>query len=138
MWLLSSNSQPYNSFGNGAAMRVSPVGFAFTSLEETLQEAERSAVVTHNHPEGIKGAQVVAAAIYLAREGESKEKIRDHTGRNFGYDVRQTLEEIRPYYTFNETCQASVAQSITAFLESESYEDAVRKANLGKLDTSLK
>ncbi len=128
MWLLSNSFQPYNSFGNGSAMRVSPVGFAFTSLEETLQEAERSAVVTHNHPEGIKGAQAVAAAIYLAREGESKDKIREHIERNFGYNLRQTLDEIRPYYAFDETCQGTVPQSIIAFLESENYEDAIRKA----------
>ena len=128
MWLLSNSFQPYNSFGNGSAMRVSPVGFAFTSLEETLQEAERSAVVTHNHPEGIKGAQAVAAAIYLARKGEGKDKIREHIERNFGYNLRQTLDEIRPYYGFDETCQGTVPQSIIAFLESENYEDAIRKA----------
>jgi len=128
MWLLSNRSQPYNSFGNGSAMRVSPVGFAFKSLEETLEEAERSAAVTHNHPEGIKGAQAVAAAIFLAREEESKDKVKEYIQRNFGYNLWQTLDEIRPYYSFDETCQGSVPQSIIAFLESESYEDAVRKA----------
>ena len=109
-------------------MRVSPVGFAFKSLEETLEEAERSAAVTHNHPEGIKGAQAVAAAIFLAREEESKDKVKEYIQRNFGYNLWQTLDEIRPYYSFDETCQGSVPQSIIAFLESVRYEDAVRKA----------
>lgn len=128
MWLLSNRSQPYNSFGNGSAMRVSPVGFAFKSLEETLEEAERSAAVTHNHPEGIKGAQAVAAAIFLAREGYSKDAIRDYVEENFEYDLHRTLDEIRPNYDFDETCQGSVPESIIAFLESTDYEDAVRKA----------
>lgn len=128
MWLLSDSSRPYNSFGNGSAMRVSPVGFAFTSLDEVLREAEKSAAVTHNHPEGIKGAQAVAASIFLAREGESKGKIKEYVEGNFGYNLHQTLDEIRPDYTFNETCQGSVPQSIIAFLESETFEDAIRKA----------
>ena len=128
MWLLSDSSQPYNSFGNGSAMRVSPVGFAFTSLDEVLREAEKSAAVTHNHPEGIKGAQAVAASIFLAREGESKGKIKKYVEGNVGYNLHQALDEIRPYYSFNETCQGSVPQSIIAFLESETYEDAIRKA----------
>lgn len=127
-WLLSNRSEPYNSFGNGSAMRVSPVGFAFNSLEEVLREAEKSAAVTHNHPEGIKGAKVVAAAIFLARGGESKGKIKEYIEKNFDYNLRQSLDEIRPYYSFDETCQGSVPQSVIAFLESKSYEDAVRKA----------
>jgi len=127
-WLASDSLVSYNSFGNGSAMRVSPVGFAFSSLDEVLREAERSAAVTHNHPEGIKGAQAVAASIFLARSGESKKRIREYVEDTFGYNLRLTLDEIRPHYGFDETCQGSVPQAITAFLESTDYEDAVRKA----------
>jgi ADP-ribosylglycohydrolase len=127
-WMYSHNPQPYNSFGNGSAMRVSAVGWAFNTLEEVLREAERSAVVTHNHPEGIKGAQATALSIYLARRGESKERIKQEVSSRFGYDLKQTLEQIRPTYKFDETCQGSVPQAITAFLESSDFEDAVRKA----------
>jgi len=127
-WVKSDSLAPYNSFGNGSAMRVSPVGFAFDTLEEVLAEAKRSAEVTHNHSEGIKGAQAVAAAIFLARKKEGRSKIKDVIEKNFGYNLRQTLEEIRPHYYFNETCEGSVPQAIIAFLESDSYEDAVRKA----------
>ncbi len=127
-WLNSDRMQPYNSFGNGSAMRVSPVGFAFNSLEEVLKEAKKSAEVTHNHPEGIKGAQVAAAAIFLAREDAGKEKIKEYITAYFGYNLEQTLQEIRPNYRFDVTCQGSVPQAITAFLESEDYEDAIRKA----------
>lgn len=127
-WLDSDSDAPYNSFGNGSAMRVSPIGFAFANLEEVLREAETSAAVTHNHPEGIKGAQAIAAAIYLARTGESKERIKEYIEGNFMYDLNHTLEEIRPHYDFDETCQGSVPESIIAFLESTDYEDAVRKA----------
>ncbi len=127
-WLDSKDLKPYNSFGNGSAMRVSPVGFAFDTLEETLAEARRSAEVTHNHPEGIKGAQAVAAAIFLARRGESKGYIREYITDTFGYDLNRTLDEIRPNYTFDETCQGSVPEAIIAFLESNDYEDAIRKA----------
>jgi ADP-ribosylglycohydrolase len=127
-WVKSNSLKPYNSFGNGSAMRVSPVGFAFDTVEEVLAEARRSAEVTHNHPEGIKGAQAVAAAIFLAREKESKSGIKDFIEKNFGYNLSETLEEIRPHYYFDETCQGSVPQAIIAFLESDSFEDAVRKA----------
>ncbi len=127
-WLMSDCSAPYNSFGNGSAMRVSPVGFAFQSLEEVLREAERSAIVTHNHPEGIKGAQAIASAIYLARDGCSKDVIRDYVEKEFEYDLQRSLDEIRPNYSFDVTCQGSVPESIIAFLESSDYEDAVRKA----------
>ena len=127
-WLQSDNLAPYNSFGNGSGMRVSPVGFAFSSIDMVLQEAEKSAAVTHNHPEGIKGAQAIAASIFLARSGNSKEQIREYVEESFGYDLHQTLDEIRPGYRFDETCQGSVPQSIIAFLESNDYEDAVRKA----------
>jgi ADP-ribosylglycohydrolase len=127
-WVKGDSLEPYNSFGNGSAMRVSPVGFAFGTLEDVLAEARRSAEVTHNHPEGIKGAQAVAAAIFLARQEESKSKIKDFIEKNFGYNLNETLEEIRPHYYFDETCQGSVPQAIIAFLESDTFEDAVRKA----------
>jgi ADP-ribosylglycohydrolase len=100
-WVKTGSRGPYNSWGNGSAMRVNPVGFAFDSLEDTLAEATRSAEVTHNHPEGIKGAQATAAAIFLARQGESKKQIRKAVESMFGYDLGRTVEEIRPTYSFN-------------------------------------
>ena len=127
-WASSAETEPYNSFGNGSAMRVSPVGFAFDSLEEVLAEAKRSAEVTHNHPEGIKGAQAVAGAIFLARTGKTKGEIKRYIEEQFSYDLGEPLDEIRPYYTFDVTCQGSVPQSFIAFLESSDFEDAVRKA----------
>lgn len=127
-WLKQEDSVPYNSFGNGSAMRVSPIGFAFNILEEVLEEAKKSAEVTHNHPEGIKGAQAVAAAIFLARNFENKSNIKRFIEHKFGYNLTQRLESIRQSYVFNETCQGTVPQAIIAFLESEDYEDAIRKA----------
>ena len=127
-WASSPSREPYNSFGNGSAMRVSPVGFAFDSLEAVLEKARATAEVTHNHPEGIKGAQATAAAIFLARTGGSKKKIKSFIETQFQYDLNQSLDAIRPQYTFDATCQGSVPQAITAFLESENFEDAVRKA----------
>lgn len=127
-WLGSSASKPYYSYGNGSAMRVSPVGFAFNTLEEVLAEAKRSAEVTHNHPEGIKGAQSVAAAIFLARTGHDKAAIRQFIEDHFEYHLHRKIEDIRYGYSFDVTCQGSVPQAITAFLESTDYEDAVRKA----------
>ncbi len=127
-WIFSEAAEPYNSFGNGSAMRVSPVGFAFNTLDQVLEEAKKCAVVTHNHPEGIKGAQAVAAAVYLARQGESKDTIKDYVSCKFGYNLNRTLAEIRPSYVFDVTCQGSVPEAIISFFESTSYEDAVRKA----------
>lgn len=127
-WLQMPESEPYNSWGNGSAMRVSPVGYAFEDVECVLQEAQKSAEVTHNHPEGIKGAQATALAIYLARTGRDKETIREEIERRFAYDLGRTLEEIRPEYRFDVSCQGSVPESIVAFLESEGVEDAIRKA----------
>ncbi len=127
-WLFSDSLLPYYSFGNGAAMRVSPVGFACDTLEQVLEEAKRSAEATHNHPEGIKGAQVAATAIFLARQGTSKEEIKRYLTEHFGYTLEQTLDEIRPHYSFDVTCQGSVPQAVRAFLESTDYEDAIRKA----------
>ena len=126
-WLRSPNPQPYGSFGNGSAMRVSPCGLYAATLEEALELAKASAEVTHNHPEGIKGAQATAAAIYLARTGSGKEVIRDYIRENF-YPLEQTLDEIRPSYGFDESCQGTVPQAIQAFLEADSFEDAIRNA----------
>ena len=109
-------------------MRVSPIGFAFDTIEEVLAEAERSAAVTHNHPEGIKGAQATAMAVLLGRQGAAQEDIRREITIRFGYDLDRTLDEIRPGYRFDVSCQGSVPEAIIAFMESKSYEDAVRKA----------
>ncbi len=127
-WVRTGMREPYNSFGNGAAMRVSPVGFAFETLEEVLAWSERSAAVTHNHPEGIRGAQATAAAIFFARQGQTKEQIRQVIESRFGYNLRARLDEIRLAYGFDETCQGTVPQALIAFLESASYEDAIRNA----------
>lgn len=127
-WVRAQESGPYNSFGNGSAMRISPVGWAFETLEETLAEAQRSAEVTHNHPEGIKGAQAIAAAIFLARTGHTKAQIREYIETTFSYDLHRTCDEIRPAYCFNATCQGSVPEALTAFLESHDFESAIRLA----------
>lgn len=127
-WATAKSRHAYNSWGNGSAMRVSPVGLAGSSLAEVLNEARRSAEVTHNHTEGIRGAQATAAAVYLARQGASKPEIKALVERQFGYDLSGQLEDIRRGYRFDVSCQGSVPQSIIAFLESDSYEDALRNA----------
>jgi ADP-ribosylglycohydrolase len=127
-WLQSTNPQPYNSYGNGSAMRVSPVGFAFQTLEEVLNQAQLSAEGSHNHPEGIKGAQAVAAGIFLARQNQSKEEIKNYIAHQFAYDLNFSLDAIRPIYEFDVSCQGSVPQAIVAFLESNDYESAIRLA----------
>jgi ADP-ribosylglycohydrolase len=127
-WLQSGSRDPYNSFGNGAAMRVSAVGFAFDALDEVLEWSKRSAEVTHNHPEGIRGAQATAAAILLARQGLPKPQMRDFLESTFGYALQTSLDDIRPRYNFDETCQGTVPQALIAFFESEDYEDAIRNA----------
>jgi len=127
-WLLADEPRPYQSWGNGSAMRVSPIGFAFDTPETVLEEARRSAVVTHDHPEGIKGAQATALAVFLARNGSGREEIRREITSRFGYDLRRTVEAIRPAYDFDVSCQGSVPEAIIAFLDSECYEDAVRNA----------
>jgi ADP-ribosylglycohydrolase len=127
-WVESGSREPYNSWGNGAAMRVSPVGFAFRTLEDVLHEAKRSAEVTHNHPHGVRGAQATAAAVFLGRQGESKTRIRDVVQRTFGYDLNRSIEGIRSTYWFNESCQGTVPEAIIAFLDSTDYEDAIRLA----------
>lgn len=126
-WLDEEDPKPYNSFGNGSAMRVSPCGLIAVTLDEAIALAKASAEITHNHPEGIKGAEATAAAVFLARTGASKEAIGKYIGDHY-YNLSQTLDEIRPTYWFNETCQNTVPQAIIAFLESESYEDAIRNA----------
>lgn len=127
-WAKSESMDPYNSWGNGSAMRVSPVGWSFNDLDTVLLEAKKSAAVTHNHPEGIKGAQATVAAIFLARQGDSKAQIKSYIEENFAYDLTDTLENLRVHYDFDVSCQGSVPQAIIAFLNSEGYEDAVRKA----------
>lgn len=127
-WLQKEDLLPYNSFGNGSAMRVSAVGFAFNSINEVLAEAAKSAEVTHNHPEGIKGAQAVALSILLARQSQNKAQIKQEVESRFGYNLDRTLNEIRPAYSFDVSCQGSVPEAIIAFLESNDFEDAIRKA----------
>lgn len=127
-WAMGEGTAPYNSWGNGSAMRTSPAGYAFATLDEVLAKAEYYAAFTHNHPEGIKGAQATAAAIFLARQGSSKEEIKSYVIEQFNYDLNKTIAEIRPDYEFDVSCQGTVPQSITAFLESENYEDAIRNA----------
>ena len=126
-WMYSDNPMPYGSYGNGAAMRVSACGFAAKSLEEAKALSEAVTAVTHNHPEGIKGAEAVTAAIYLARSGYSAQKIQQHINDNY-YSMDFTLDEIRDTYKFNETCQNTVPQALKAFFESDSFEDAIRNA----------
>lgn len=127
-WLHVRSREPYGSYGNGSAMRVSSAGWMYTSLHDVEQYAEISASVTHNHPEGIKGAKSVAGAIFMARTGSRKEDIRNYITSQYGYDLSRTTDEIRPTYEFYETCQDSVPEAIIAFLESNDYEDAIRKA----------
>ena len=127
-WLRSNDPKPYNSWGNGSAMRVSPIGFAFDSAELVLQEAARTAEVSHNHPEGVKGARATALAIFLARTTRNKSIIREEVVDRFGYDLSRTVDDIRPSYGFDVSCQGTVPEAIISFLDSDSYEDAIRNA----------
>lgn len=127
-WLKAETPRPYGSWGNGSAMRVSPIGLAFDSQERVLVEAWRSAAVTHNHPEGVKGAQATALAVFMAKGGADKKIIRREIENRFGYDLGRTLSEIRPGYRFDVSCQGTVPEALIIFLESTDYEDAVRKA----------
>ncbi len=127
-WLRARNPKPYGSFGNGSAMRVSAAGWLYDTMEETRKYARLTAEVTHNHPEGIKGAEAAASAIYMARNGASKEDIRNYIIQEFGYDLSRTCDEIRPAYHHVETCQETVPEAITAFLEGEDFEDVIRTA----------
>lgn len=127
-WIAGVDHQPYNSYGNGAAMRISPVGYAYSTLEVVLKEAEKATAITHNHPEGVKGGLATAAAIFLARKGNSKDNIKTYIQSNFKYDLERKLDDIRPTYGFDESCQGTVPEAIIAFLESDSYERAIRLA----------
>lgn len=127
-WAARRQRQPYGSWGNGSAMRVSPIAYCFDRLEDVLAEAQRSAEVTHDHVEGIRGAQATAAAVFLARRGAGKDEIRAEITRRFAYSLSETLDEIRPRYRFDVSCQGSVPQALIAFLESTGYEDALRNA----------
>jgi len=127
-WIYAENPKPYNSWGNGSAMRVSPIGWYCNNIDDVLSEAKKSAEVTHNHSEGIKGAQAAAASVFLARTGKSKNEIKRFITDNFGYDLNRTINEIRPLYQFDESCQGTVPEAIIAFLESKNFENAIRLA----------
>ena len=127
-WIHSNNPKPYNSWGNGSAMRVNPVGWYANSYEDVMSEAKRSAEVTHNHPEGIKGAQATALAIYMARNGKPKEEIKKTIEDTFSYNLSRKIDDIRPDYRFDESCQGTVPEAIIAFLESTDFENAIRLA----------
>ena len=128
LWLGSDSLAPYGSFGNGAAMRVAPAGLMANTVEEAVLLGLKVTEVTHNHPEGIRGALATASAVYLARTGSSAEQIRNYITTEFGYNLSRTVDEIRPGYVFNETCQRSVPEALTCVLEADSYEDAIRNA----------
>ncbi len=127
-WLTTKNPKPYGSFGNGSAMRVAAVGWLYDDIETTRHIAKLTAEVTHNHPEGIKGAEAIASAIFLARNGKSKAEIKDYIIKEFDYDLSRTCDEIRPVYHHVESCQETVPEAITAFLEGQDFEDAIRTA----------
>ena len=127
-WLASSDPQPYGSWGNGSAMRVSSVGWLFDDMNTVRRMARLSAEVSHNHPEGIKGAEATACAIFLARTGHSKEEIKIFIRQQFGYDVSRSCDEIRPNYRHKASCQETVPEAITAFLEGTDFEDVIRTA----------
>ena len=127
-WIHQDYPKPYNSFGNGSAMRCSSIGWLFDDKESVLDEAKKSAEITHNHPEGIKGAQAVALGVLMGRKGSSKNEIKGKLEKLFGFNLNQKLEQIIPNYTFDSTCQGSVPQAIIAFLESEDFEDAIRNS----------
>ena len=127
-WAKAEEKKAYYSWGNGSAMRVSPIGFAYSSLAQVLAEASSSAAVTHNHPEGIKGAQAVAAAVFLAKKQQSKEQIKEYLSKQFGYQLDFTLAEIRPEYVFDVSCQGTVPAAIVAFLEANDFVGAIRNA----------
>ncbi|MDD4000584.1 MAG: ADP-ribosylglycohydrolase family protein [Bacilli bacterium] len=127
-WLKSDNPKPYNSFGNGSAMRVSPIGWFSNNIDDVEINAYQSACCTHNHPEGIKGARSIAVAIFMAREKYDKKEIKKYIQKNYDYDLERKTEDIRPNYKFDSTCQGSVPEAIICFLEGNSYEETVRKA----------
>lgn len=126
-WMYADKQQPYGSFGNGSAMRVSSLGWLFDDEKTVLNEARKSAECTHNHPEGIKGAQATAIAVFFARKGKSKEFIKTYIEENFGYIFNRNVDEIRANYSFDVTCQGTMPEALTCFFESTSFEDAIRK-----------
>lgn len=128
LWLGSESLEPYGSYGNGAAMRVAPAGLLATSLEEAQALSVKVTEVTHNHPEGMKGAAATASAVFMARTGSSADQIREYVTDMYGYDLSRSVDEIRPSYVFNETCQRSVPEALTCVLEATSFEDAIRNA----------
>lgn len=128
LWARSGGEKPYNSYGNGSAMRVSPVGWLYDDLDTVLKVAKESAEITHNHPEGIKGAQAAAGAVFLARSGATKKEIREFIEKDMRYNIDFTIDELRSYYTFNESCQSTIPQAIYTFLESTSFENSIRLA----------
>jgi len=127
-WLREDEPQPYNSWGNGAGMRVSPVGLYAKTLDEALALAALTASVSHNHPEGVKGAQAIATSVFLCKQGKSKQEIKDYVEKTFGYNLHRTIAEIRPRYGFDVSCQGSVPEAIIAFLEGNSFEEVIRLA----------
>lgn len=127
-WAQDRNAGPYNSWGNGAAMRISPVGYAYNDLDNVLLKAAEYTEITHNHPEGIKGGQATASAIFLARQGKSKEEIKEFIETKFQYDLNTHVDEIRPDYSFDVSSQGTVPQAIRAFIDSTDFEDAIRTA----------
>lgn len=127
-WLCEDNPQPYNSWGNGAGMRVSPVGLYAKTLDEALALAAVTASVSHNHPEGVKGAQAIATSVFLCKQGKSKQEIKDYVEKTFRYNLHRTIAEIRPRYGFDVSCQGSVPEAIIAFLEGNSFEEVIRLA----------
>lgn len=128
IWLEEDNPQPYNSWGNGAGMRVSPVGLYAKTLDEALALAALTASVSHNHPEGVKGAQAIAASVFLCKQGKTKREIKEYIENTFDYNLHRTIAEIRPRYGFEESCQRSVPEAIIAFLEGNSFEEVIRLA----------
>jgi ADP-ribosylglycohydrolase len=127
-WIQSEKPEPYSSWGNGSAMRVSPVGWVFDTVDTVLREAAKTAAISHNHPEGIKGAQATALAVFLARVTRDKKHIKKEIRQRFGYDLNRTVDTIRPSYGFDVSCAGTVPEAVIAFLDSDSYEDAVRNA----------
>ncbi len=127
-WMRSRESKPYNSWGNGSAMRVSAVGFAFPTIDKVLEEAEKSAIVTHDHPEGVKGAQATAAAIFLARQKKTKPEVKAYIESQFGYELDEPIDSIREWYEFDVSCQGTMPPAIRAFYEAENFEQAIRLA----------
>lgn len=128
LWLGSDSLEPYGSYGNGAAMRVAPAGLLATSLEEAQALSVKVTEVTHNHPEGMRGAAATASAVYMARTGSGVDQIREYVTSMFGYDLSRSVDDIRPGYVFNETCQRTVPEALTCVLEATSFEDAIRNA----------